>query len=44
LWLGSIAMKVVQASTRPVLLIRAKERVKQPEHELAAVGLTSLAL
>jgi nucleotide-binding universal stress UspA family protein len=31
LWLGSIAMKVVQASARPVLLVRAKERIKEAE-------------
>jgi nucleotide-binding universal stress UspA family protein len=35
LWLGSIAMKVVQVSTRPVLLVRAKERVKEPQHARA---------
>jgi nucleotide-binding universal stress UspA family protein len=31
LWLGSIAMKVVQASSRPVLLVRAKQTAKRPE-------------
>jgi nucleotide-binding universal stress UspA family protein len=31
LWLGSIAMKVVQASARPVLLVRAKQTTPHPE-------------
>jgi nucleotide-binding universal stress UspA family protein len=31
LWLGSIAMKVVQASSRPVLLVRATQLARQPE-------------
>lgn len=31
LWLGSVAIKVVRGSTRPVLLVRAKERVQQHE-------------
>jgi nucleotide-binding universal stress UspA family protein len=31
LWLGSVAMKVVQASCRPVLLVRAKQTGIQPE-------------
>jgi nucleotide-binding universal stress UspA family protein len=33
LWLGSVALKVVQGTTRPVLLVRAQaatERVKEP--------------
>ena len=31
MWLGSVAMKVVQAAGCPVLLVRAKERVEQEE-------------
>jgi nucleotide-binding universal stress UspA family protein len=31
LWLGSVALKVVQGSSKPVLLVRTKERVKAPE-------------
>lgn len=31
LWLGSVAIKVIRGSVRPVLLIRAKERVQQME-------------
>jgi nucleotide-binding universal stress UspA family protein len=33
LWLGSIAMRVMQAATRPVLLVRSKERVKEEAFE-----------
>jgi nucleotide-binding universal stress UspA family protein len=39
LWLGSVAMKVVQASTLPVLLVRAKERVKESEAEPERTGV-----
>jgi len=42
LWLGSVAMKVVQASTHPVLLVRAKERVKESDPARAAMALTPL--
>ena len=38
LWLGSIAMKVVQASSLPVLLVRAKERVQEAEPVFAEAG------
>ena len=30
-WLGSVALKVLQGSSNPVLLVRAKERVREPE-------------
>lgn len=30
LWLGSVALEVVQGSSKPVLLVHAKERVKEP--------------
>ena len=33
LWLGSIATGVVRHASQPVLLVRTKERVKEPEHE-----------
>jgi nucleotide-binding universal stress UspA family protein len=38
LWLGSIAMKVVQASSRPVLLVRSKERVQEAQPAFAEAG------
>jgi nucleotide-binding universal stress UspA family protein len=38
LWLGSIAMKVVQASSLPVLLVRSKERVQEAEPVFAGIG------
>lgn len=31
LWLGSVALKVIQGSSKPMLLVRVKERVKGPE-------------
>jgi nucleotide-binding universal stress UspA family protein len=42
LWLGSIAMKVVQASSLPVLLIRSKERVQEAEPAFAGAGAASV--
>lgn len=33
LWLGSIATGVVRHATQPVLLVRTKERVKEPDHK-----------
>lgn len=46
LWLGSVAMKVVHSSICPVLLVRAKERVKETEKQRAeaeAVGKAAIA-
>jgi nucleotide-binding universal stress UspA family protein len=44
LWLGSIAMKVVQASSLPVLLVRSKVRVQEAEPALPALtGLRTAA-
>ncbi|MEO6456882.1 MAG: universal stress protein [Chloroflexia bacterium] len=38
LWLGSVAMKVVGSTTRPVLLVRAKERTEVPELQPSAAS------
>jgi len=40
IWLGSIAMKVVHGATSPVLLVRAKERVKEPELQRIESGIS----
>jgi nucleotide-binding universal stress UspA family protein len=39
LWLGSVAMKVVHGAVCPVLLVRAKERVKEPELQRTEAGI-----
>lgn len=41
LWLGSIAMKVVQASSLPVLLVRSKERVQEVEPAFAGAPVVA---
>ena len=41
LWLGSIAMKVVQASSLPVLLVRSKERVQEVEPAFAGARVVA---
>ncbi len=43
LWLGSVAVKVVRGTTLPVLLVRAKERVKavEAEHKASTVTLVT---
>src|SRR5687768_13493221 len=33
LWLGSVATGVVRHASQPVLLVRTKERVKEPDHK-----------
>lgn len=43
-WLGSIAMKVVRNARCPVLMVRALERVKDPEHQMAAINVVPIAL
>lgn len=43
LWLGSVATGVVRHATQPVLLVRTKERVKEPEHKRTAAQQLVLA-
>lgn len=47
LWLGSVALKVVQGSSKPVMLVRARERVKEPaltyKRQRGLIGVGCLA-